>query len=61
MYKPLWTSLLVAMHDDIENRSISETNVIDILLIPESVESANPQKEYVVLCTIKAHSQTEYT
>ena len=27
MYPPLWTSYLVAMHDDIKNRSISTTSL----------------------------------
>ena len=29
MYPPLWTSLLVAMHDDIENTSIGGFTVTD--------------------------------
>ena len=37
-----------------------DKNVIDILLILGSVESSNPQKEYEMLYTIEAHSQTEY-
>ena len=29
MYPPLWTCLLVAMHDDIENRSITQPSIND--------------------------------
>ena len=42
---------------------LSETSVTDIILpILESVESANPETlRKSMLCTIEAHSQTDYT
>ena len=31
MYWPLWTSLVVAMHDDIENKSVGTDHVITVI------------------------------
>ena len=31
MYWPLWTSLVVAMHDDIENTSVGTDHVITVI------------------------------
>ena len=35
MYAPLWTSLLVAMHDDIENRSVASSKYTGVQKLSE--------------------------
>ena len=45
MYPPLWASLLVAMHDDIENASI-------VIIVYKSLSNISRQKTGIILCDV---------